>query len=366
MRTYLSAKSAWIARQPGLEHVMVVPGRRTERSHDGRITIHTLAGPRAPGSPGYHVLWNGSRLRRILAEERPDAIELGSVYSAPWLLRLARRAHSAPVAGFVHMDLPGAVARGLARYRDWVAHLATTSTAAYMRAAYAGCDALVVTSRAARDALTGAGLREPYVVPMGLDLERFRPDRRDPSWREEIGIDDDRPVGLYVGRLAGEKDVEVLAAALPELHQRTKMTVAFIGEGRLRRRLEALQTEEPELLRVLGFEPNRDRLARASASADLCFAPCPHETFGLAALEAAACGARVVGAGSGAVGELLEGSVWGRTFEPGKPDSLVNAAADALAIDRDTAAREARRAAEPYTWDRTFARLFEIYRGLVS
>jgi len=365
VRTYLSAKSAWIARQPGLEHVIVVPGPKSERATDGRTTTYTVAGPPAPGSPGYHVLWNASRLRRILAEERPGAIEIGSVYTAPWLLRLARRAHPAPVVGFVHMDLPGAVGRGLARFRDWVANLATASTAAYMRAAYARCTALVVTSQAAHDALIRAGLPEPHVVPMGLDLERFRPDRRDPSWREEIGIADERPVGLYVGRLAGEKDVEVLSAALPELHRRTGMTMAFIGEGRLRSRLEALEREEPQMLRVLGFERDRDRLARAYASADLCFAPCPHETFGLAALEAAACGARVVGAGSGAVGELLAGSAWGRTFVPGKPDSLVNAAADALAIDRDAASRDARRAAEPYTWDRTFTRLLEIYRGLV-
>jgi alpha-1,6-mannosyltransferase len=366
VRTYLSAKIDWIARQPDIEHVLVVPGRGSERSRAGRTTTYTLAGPPAPGSPGYRVLWNAAQIRRIVAEERPDVIELGSVYTAPWLLRTALRAHPAPVAGFVHMDLPGAVERQTAQYRDWVAAFATAAAAAYLRRAYSRCNALVVTSNAARAALLRAGLPEPHVVPMGTDLDSFRPDRRDPSWREELGIDDDRPVGLYVGRLAGEKDVEVLVNALPELHRRTGMTVAFMGDGRLRSRLEALERERPEQLRVLGFEADPDRLARAYATTDVCFAPCPHETFGLAVLEAAACGTRLVGAGAGAVGELLEGSAWGRTFIPGDPPSLVEAVVVALALDREAVAREARRAAQEYSWDRTFTQLFEVYRNLVG
>jgi len=344
---------------------VIVPGRHTERSRTGRTTVHTIAGPPAPGSPGYYVLWNAASVGRIIAEERPDVIELGSVYTAPWLLRLVLRGHPVPVIGFVHMDLPGAVERQLTRFRDWVAEPIDTATTAYMRLAYARCNALVVTSNAARAALLRAGLPEPHVVPMGIDLERFHPDLHDPSWRTEIGVHEARPVGLYVGRLAGEKDLEVLVDALPELHRRTGMTVAFVGDGRLRPRLEALERQQPQLLRVLGFEGNRDRLARAYASADLCFAPCPHETFGLAALEAAACGAPVVGAGCGAVGELLEGSEWGQTFTPGDPASLVDAAVEILARDRDTVTREARLTAEAYTWDRTFTRLFEIYRSLV-
>ncbi|MBE0594318.1 MAG: glycosyltransferase [Gemmatimonadales bacterium] len=211
-----------------------------------------------------------------------------------------------------------------------------------------------------------AGLPEPHVVPMGLDLVRFRPERRDPSWRAEVSVHHDRPVGLYVGRLAGEKDIDVLISALPELHRRTGMTVVMLGEGRLRPRLEALTRQHPEWLRVLGFETDRDRLARAYATTDVCFAPCPHETFGLAALEAAACGARVVGAGSGAVGELLDGSAWGKTFIPGDPPSLVEAVVVALALDREAVAREARRAAQEYSWDRTFTQLFEVYRNLVG
>jgi alpha-1,6-mannosyltransferase len=199
---------------------------------------------------------------------------------------------------------------------------------------------------------------------MGLDLARFRPERRDPSWRAEVSVHDDRPVGLYVGRLAGEKDLEVLAAALPELHRRTGMTVVMIGDGRLRARLDSLERQHSEWLRVLGFEANRDRLARACASADLFFAPCPHETFGLAALEAAACGLPVVGAGGGAVGDLLAKAEWGQTFTPGSPTSLVEAAVEVLARNRDTLAREARRTAEAYSWERTFSQLFEIYRAL--
>lgn len=343
-----------------------MPGERPARTVSGRTTIHTLAGPPAPGSPGYHVLWNAFALKRILSEESPDVIELGSVYTAPWLLRLARGRSGTPVVGFVHMDVLGTVERLATRALRWAAPIAARAAAAYMRHAYSACDTLIVPSTAARAAVVQAGLPKPHVVPLGIDLPRFRPERRDRSWRAELAVQDDRPIGLYVGRLAGEKDLEVLIAALPELRRRTGMTVAFAGTGRLSRRLEALQRERSQLLRVLGYEADRDRLARAYASADVCFAPSPNETFGLAALEAVACGARVVGAASGAVGDLLAGSAWGRAFTPGDPESLVAATIDVLSLDRDVAAREARRTAEGYSWDRTFARLFEIYRRLVS
>ena len=345
--------------------MLVVPGKRSERTVTRRTAVYTLAGPPAPGSPGYHVLWNAAQLRRVVADVRPDAIELGSVYTAPWLLRLARRLCRAPVVGFLHMDVVGALERLTVRYPGWAARTARGAGAAYVRRAYSMCEALVVTSAAARTSALSAGLKEPHVVPIGLDLERFRPGRQDPSWRAEAGVPDDRPIGLYVGRLAGEKELEVLAAALPELHRRLGMTVVLLGDGRLRRNLEDLERKHPEWLRVLGFEADRDRLARAYASADLCIAPCAHETFGLAALEAAACGLPVVGAGGGAIGEPLQGAAWGQTFTPGNAGSLVEAAAEVLARDRETVSREARRTAEAYSWERTFGRLFEIYRGLI-
>lgn len=365
MRTYLAAKIRWLSRRHDIEHLVVLPADRDGYEQAQGATVYRLKGPPAPGSPGYRVLWNAARLRRILLDERPHIVELGSVYTAPWLLRWAiRRGRRPRIVGFVHMDVIGAVERHVAAWRLGTADAATRLAGGYVRRAYGFCDALVATSRTARSQVLRAGLPAPAVVPMGVDLERFRPEHADATWRREMRIPFGGPIGLYVGRLAAEKDLGVLLAALPDLHRQTGLTVVAVGEGRMRARLEAIEREHPELLRVVGFETRRDRLARAYASADVLFAPCPHETFGLAVLEAAACGLPAVGAGRGAVGELLTDAPWGRTFTPGDPESLVDATMDVLSRDRDVAGLSARRTAEQYTWDRTFTRLMEIYREL--
>ena len=365
VRTYLSAKIDWLSHRTDLSHVVVLPADRDERGTVARSTIYRLKGPAAPGSSGYHILWNGARLRAILTTERPDVVELGSVYTAPWLLRWAARACHPTIVGFVHMDVPGAVERHFAASPPAVSEIATRLAVRYVRGAYAACHAIVAPSQAARDAIRNAGLPDPAVVPLGMDLMHFRPTLRTQRWRAELGIGNDRPVGLYVGRLAREKDLEVLITALPELHRRTDLTLVLLGEGPLRTRLESLERAHPAWIRVGPFEPDRDRLARAYAGADVFFAPCPHETFGLAVLEAAACGLPAVGAASGAVGELLDSAPWGRTFTPGDSTSLVEATGDVLSLDRDEVGREARRTAEGYSWDRTFTRLLEVYRDVM-
>jgi alpha-1,6-mannosyltransferase len=366
VRTYLSAKIAWLSHRADLRHVVVVPADRDERGSVARSTIYRVKGPPAPGSAGYHVLWNPARLTEVLATERPDVVELGSVYTAPWLLQWAARARHPKVIGFVHMDVLGAVERQFAGSPPAVSGIATRFTRRYLRSAYAGCDALVAASQAARETVLRSGLPEPSIVPMGVDLNRFRPDLRSERWRTEMGIRDDRPIGLYVGRLATEKELDMLISALPELHRRTGLTLITLGEGPLRPQLEALAGRQPELLRTRGFEVDRERLARAYASADVFLAPDSNETFGLAVLEAAACGLPVVGAASGAVGERLVGAPWGHTFEPGNPTSLVEATETVLSLDREAVGREARQTAEEYSWDRTFTHLLEVYRSVLS
>jgi hypothetical protein len=66
--------------------------------------LHEIAGPPAPGSPGYHVLARPGALREILEREQPHVIELGSIYLAPWILRVATAGMSIPQVGFFHMD----------------------------------------------------------------------------------------------------------------------------------------------------------------------------------------------------------------------------------------------------------------------
>jgi len=313
------------------------------------------------------VLLRGAALRDIIRQEQPDLIELGSIYLAPWLLRRALRDRRIPTVGLFHMDLAGAALRSLPSWSPGLLrHGVARSLSAYLRATYAKCRVVIGTSEPAMAAMHAAGLRRTTLVPFGVDTTLFHPARRDPSWRTEIGARGTQPTVLYVGRLAGEKNVTALIRALPELRRRTQATLVCIGDGPLRPRLEQLATRHEGHLIVLPFEPDRERLARAYASADVVVAPCEHETFGLAVLEAAASGTPVAGAAAGAVGAQLDGQSWGRTFAPRDTDGLVRAVTELLHGNRAVLGVAAREVAERYSWERTFEGLVEVYRAVLG
>jgi alpha-1,6-mannosyltransferase len=209
--------------------------------------------------------------------------------------------------------------------------------------------------------MADAGITERRLAPFGVDLETFRPEARDPTWKADVGAAD-RPVALFVGRLTVEKNLPVVLTALPEMHRRFGLKLVLIGNGGWRAALEAKAAASPDTLAVLPFEADRSRLARAYASADLYVAPSPHETFGLAALEAAASGLPIVAAAAGALDERLASASWARSVSAADPRAWCDAVGDLLAADPEAVRVAARASATAYSWDRTFGTLLEIYR----
>jgi len=352
VRTYLAEKARWLASRHDVQHVIVVPSNRTAVDQWERSRAYLVRGPAVPASPGYHFLVAARSVADIVRREQPDVIEVGSPYFAPWLARRAARGTRARLVAFVHENprLYAGRAAGL--------------VARYLRAAHSGFDLAVA---AGADNLVGLGVPRTAVVPLGVDTALFHPARRDPAWKQEIGAAAEQPVALYVGRLSAEKGLNLVLDALPALYAVTRVRLVLIGEGHLRRRLERAARRRPEMLTVLPFEPDRARLARAYASADLFVAPCPYETFGLAALEAMASGLPVVGVGAAGIGRLLGHADWGRTYRVGDAGDCARALRELLALDLRAAGRRARAVAvERYGWDRTFADLLALYEKLVS
>ena len=111
---------------------------------------------------------------------------------------------------------------------------------------------------------------------------------------------------LLGSRLSGEKRPGRALDALAALrHLGVRAALVVAGDGPLRARLESRARAERLPAGFLGHVADRAELARLQASADLCVAPGPAETFGLSALEALACGTPVVASGSSALPEVI-------------------------------------------------------------
>ena len=146
------------------------------------------------------------------------------------------------------------------------------------------------------------GIGRPIVWGRGVDTTHFYPERRSAGWRRWLAGGDDTAVVLHVGRLAPEKNIDVLAEAWIAAHERVGQRATFVlaGEGPETRRL---LTHLP-WVRQLGFL-DRAKLADVYASADICVLPSRTETCGLVALEAMASGLAVVAADAGGFRESI-------------------------------------------------------------
>jgi glycosyltransferase involved in cell wall biosynthesis len=155
---------------------------------------------------------------------------------------------------------------------------------------------------AVRDELLKRGIGNPVVWGRGVDTLQFNPARRSTGWRRWLGGGDDTTIVLHVGRLAAEKNVDVLAEAWAAAHERLGQRATFVlaGEGPEARQLLG----RLPWVRQLGFL-DRDRLAEVYASSDICVLPSRTETCGLVALEAMASGLAVIAADAGGFRESI-------------------------------------------------------------
>jgi alpha-1,6-mannosyltransferase len=365
IRTYLLEKSSFVQRHPDLRHVVVVPAREDVVTEDGHTRWYHLAGPPIPTQAPYRFLLSRSRFAAILAEERPDIIEVGSPYLVPWIARRAARPLNIPLVWFFHTNFPRIIAprpgrnglfrRALGRLADqYVARLAPVF------------DAAVGASRVAVDALTQARFRRVERIPLGVSLTVFHPRRKERAaqTRRARGLPDG-PLGIFTGRLAREKELGLVIDAWPAVEKANGATLVLVGDGPSR---EYFQSRSKASRVVwLPYERDRDKLADLIAAADVYLAPGPAETFGLAALEALASGVPVVASDQGAVRELIEASGAGVV----NPEPTANAMAESIIAlfgqDLPGLGAIGRQYAElHHSWEKSFDRLFDFYRSVIA
>lgn len=366
VRTYIHAKRDFIEHTGEHEHLLIVPGAEDRVVREGRLTTCTVASPWVPGSKVYRLLLRSDKVLRTLRAERPDVIEVHCAYNLPWTALHHRRRAATPVVGVYMTDLPAAYVQPAARrlFGSYLGERITTLAERYVRALYNRCDATLAISPALAQRLTEMGVRNVECVPLGVDLEVFHPSRRDPEIRRCFGVAEDEFLLVYAGRLDGERRVELLADAFERLPEAFRGALVLAGDGPLRELLAA-RAAGNRRIHILPFQSDRQALAALLASADLYVSAMPFETFGLAVLEAQACGLPVVGVRGGAMIDRVPPGVGllGRIDSP--EDLTANIMALCGGAARQMGARARERVESSFSWQRTFGRVFALYDELL-
>jgi len=212
------------------------------------------------------------------------------------------------------------------------------------------------------------------VVAPGVDHAFFAPGHR-PQARRALGLPEDVPLLLFVGRIQPLKGLDVAVQALAAVRTRPDAHLVVVG-GPSGPRGDAHLTEVAKLVASLGVAERvrfvapqpHELLSTYYRAADVAVVPSRSESFGLVALESAACGTPVVAAAVGGLTTLVDDGHTGFLVEDPTPEAFAAAATaildDPLLAERLGTAAVVR--ARHYTWAQSAALLRATYEELAA
>lgn len=326
---------------------------RDDPHRDGALEVWPVAGA---AIPFYRDLRIGFPADRLLLERwrqtPPDVVHI--VTEGPLghsALAMARRLRLRVFSGF-HTNFH-------AYSRHYGMGLLARPIVAYLRRFHNRTDCTLVPTEELATELRTLGFHRLRVLARGVDTRLFDPAHRDPALRRSWGANPTDPVALYVGRLAAEKNLQLVLAAYRKLRAiRPATRLVLVGDGPLAARLQA---RHPEIV-FPGMRIGAD-LATHYASADLFLFPSLTETFGNVTLEAMASGLAVVAFDYAAAHRHIVHGQSGLLAPRGDPAAFIEAASQ-LASDlalRRTLGQSARQAVLAFDWEHICQRLEQWY-----
>jgi glycosyltransferase involved in cell wall biosynthesis len=266
------------------------------QSHGDEAGIVRIRSRRVPLDPEDRAMhWRAlDRLERTLANERFDLVHVQTPFLAHYAGVRAARRRGVPVVATYHT-----------LFEEYLFHYVPLVPRGLMRAIARGLsrsqcgalDAVVVPSTAMRETLERYGVRTPIeIVPTGIPLREFA-GGDGARFRREHGIAPSRPVLVYVGRVAFEKNIDFLLRALvPVRREVTDALLVVCGEGPALPSLTRLAHELglAAAVRFVGYLDRATRLLDCYRAADAFVFASRTETQGLVLLEAMALGVPVV------------------------------------------------------------------------
>lgn len=362
---YVFSLARGLAAEPSVSTTLV--SRRNDASrwlegpNGGTDASRPAARPRmqaiAPRSRPLRLAWEQAVFPHWLNRERPD-VHHSPHYTMPELARV-------PTVVTVHdctfFDHP-----------EWHERSKVLLFRRAIRVAARRADAIICVSRTTADHLVRVcDVKAPiFVAPHGFDRRRFSPDEvasgEDAALLNQCGIDPDVPFIAFVGTIEPRKGVSTLIRAfamLQQSHRELSLVIAGqLGWGTSQVSRALQEVPRPSRVVQLGYvaDPVVPALLRNAAAVAY---PSLAEGYGLPALEALACGAKLVTTSGTAMAELAGDAAL--LVPPGDPAALADALHEVMTEPAGRADKRRMRSIETasgYTWARSVQRHLEAYR----
>ncbi|MEV0895884.1 glycosyltransferase [Actinoplanes sp. NPDC049802] len=326
----------------GHEAVLLIPGRRYSDRMTKQGRVITLPSAPLPRTGGYRVLAGRRELVKLLDSLEPDRIEVSDRTTLRWTGDWARQrgVRSMMVS---HESLAGLLGVWGMPKRDTLADRLNRRTAEAF-------DTIVCTTSFAAAEFRRLDVPNLVEVPLGVDLKLFHPSKMDVGVRSRYARPDELLL-VYCSRLSAAKRPELAVDTVASLRNgKVPAVLVIAGDGTRRTALAYRAARLP--VRFAGHISERAAVAALLASADVALSPGPVETFGLAALEAMACGTPVVVNEQSALPEVVGG---GGIAVPGTAEAFSDAVSRLMERPRIERRGDAREQAERYGWPKAVA-----------
>jgi glycosyltransferase involved in cell wall biosynthesis len=277
--------------------------------------------------PCYPGLRLGLPAKRLLVRQwstsRPDVVHIATEGPLGWSALHAARQLKLPISTDFRTN-----------FHAYSSHYGAAwlhrTILGYLRKFHNRASCTTVPTSALAQELSSWGFERLHVISRGVDTQRFCPSHRSPALRQQWGAGPNDLVALYVGRLAPEKNLGLVARAYEGMARRNpRVRLVIVGDGPQR---QALGQMCPNA-HFAGVRSGLD-LSAHYASADLFIFPSLSETFGNVTLEAMASGLPVLAYEHAAAAELIRPGQSGLSVPAGQEEAYV-AHAEALSADSD-------------------------------
>ena len=311
--------------------------------------------------PGYAqsrlALPFGGTVRRVVADFGPDLVHVVTEGILGRIGRAEAVRRGLPLVTSFHTDFPRYAARYLG---EW----AVGPVRGYLRRFHGAALLTQTPSETTRAELESLGIPRAVVWGRGVDSAFFTPARRSESRRAALGAEG-RTLVLHVSRLAVEKDVDTLVAALQQSRAALGDAAVYVVAGDGPKAAE-VRAGLP-FARHLGFLA-RAELADLYSDSDLFVFPSPTETCGLVVLEAMASGLPVVSSDRGGVLENMREGRNGRLVPAGDAARFADVITELVRdpFERGVMGQAARAFAVARDWSSELDALEPMYAGAIA
>jgi D-inositol-3-phosphate glycosyltransferase len=337
----------------------------------GLRAIHLPAGPPTPLPPDQLSVYADEFAEAIDAFAAAEGVNYDVIHSHYWLAGLAGDVLKArwrvPHVTMFH-TLGEVKNRASLSESEPLARIEAEARVA------AGADTIVVATEHEKSLLVhlyDADPRKVVTVPLGVDLDRFRPIDKDEA-RRQLGFEDAKII-LFVGRIEPLKGVDILINAAAMLESDVDCSVLIVGgDESSRSQVAELQGLASDLgighrVAFVGAV-DHERLPLFYNAADVCVVPSHYESFGLVAVEAMACGVPVVASRVGGLAGTVKDGETGYLVPWLCPEPFAERIEMLLENEslRRNLGAAAREGVSRFRWESVASRLLEVYNGLID